>query len=64
MLTKILSGNSERKRPLRTPRRERKYNIKTDLREVGCVGVDWIEISQETAQWRVLVNKKIKFQVQ
>jgi hypothetical protein len=32
------------------------YNIKMDLRELGCDGRDWIELAQDKDQWRALVN--------
>jgi hypothetical protein len=31
-------------------------NIKVDLRELGCGGVDWINQAQDWNQWRGLVN--------
>jgi hypothetical protein len=33
-------------RPLRRPRRRWKYNIKTDIREIGWSDVDWIELAR------------------
>jgi len=30
--------------------------IKMDLQEVGCGGVDWIELAQERGRWWALVN--------
>jgi hypothetical protein len=27
-----------------------------DLREIGWDGVEWIELAQDTDQWRALVN--------
>jgi hypothetical protein len=49
-------GKPEGNRPLRRPRRIWEDNIKMDLKKIGCVGVDWIELSQDWFQWRVLAN--------
>jgi hypothetical protein len=29
-------------------------NIKIDLREIGWGGVDWVDLAQDSDQWRVL----------
>ena len=42
---RVLMGKPEGKRPLGRPRR-RWEDIKMDLKEVGCVGMDWIELAQ------------------
>jgi hypothetical protein len=31
-------------------------NIKIVLREIGWVGMDWIDLVQDRGQWRALVN--------
>jgi len=41
----VLVGKPEGKRPLGRPRRRCEDNIKMDLQEVGCVGMDWIELA-------------------
>ena len=42
-----LVGKSEGKRPLGKPRHRWEDNIKMDLQEVGCGGMDWIELAQD-----------------
>jgi len=41
-------GKPEGKRPLGRPRRRCEDNIKMDLQEVGCGGMDWIGVGQDT----------------
>jgi hypothetical protein len=45
-----LVGRPEGKRPLERPRRRWENNIKTDLREVGIDGANWIRLTQERVQ--------------
>jgi hypothetical protein len=33
------------------------------LREIGCDGMDWIELAQDRDQWRALVNTVMNLQV-
>ena len=42
---RVLVGKPEGKRPLERPRRRREDNIKMDLQEVGCEGMDWIGVA-------------------
>ena len=53
---RVLVGNPEGNRPLGRPRRRWVDNIKMDLEEVGCEGMDWIELAQNRDTWRALVN--------
>jgi 3-oxoacyl-ACP reductase-like protein len=45
-LYRVLVGKAEGKRPLGRPRYRWEDNIKMDLQEVGCWGMDWIELAQ------------------
>jgi hypothetical protein len=41
---RILVGKPDGKRSLGSPQRRWEDNIKTQLQEVGCGGMDWIEL--------------------
>ena len=53
---RVLVSKHEGKRPLGRPRRRWEDNIKMDLLEVGCGGMDWFEPAQDMDRWRALVN--------
>jgi len=59
----ILAGKPEGKRPLGRPRRRREDNMKMDIQELRCGGVDRIELAQDRDRWRVLVNALMKLRV-
>jgi len=59
----VLVGNPEGKSSLGKPRRRWEDNIKMDLQEVGCVGMDWIELAQDRDRWMGLVNAVMNLQV-
>jgi hypothetical protein len=46
-----LVGKPEGKRPLGRPRHRWEVNIKTDLQEVRCGCMDWIDLAQEKDRW-------------
>jgi hypothetical protein len=45
VVTGFLWGNMRYKRPLGRPRLRWEDNIKMDLQEVGCGGMNWIELA-------------------
>jgi hypothetical protein len=49
-------GETGEKAPLKRHRRIWEDNIKMDLQEVGCGGMDWINLAEDRDIWRVLVN--------
>ena len=60
---KVLVGIHEGKSPLGRPRGRWEDNIKIDLQEVGCAGMDWIEPAQDRDRWRCLVNAVMNIRV-
>jgi hypothetical protein len=53
---RILAGKPEGKRKLGKPRRRWVNNTIMDLREIGWDNMNWIDLAQDRAQWRALVN--------
>jgi len=60
---RVLVGNPEGKRPVGSPRRRWVDIIKMDLQEVGCGGMDWIELAKHRDRWRALVNAVMNLRV-
>jgi len=60
---RVLVGKPEGKRPLGRPRHRWEDNIKMDLQEVGCGGMDWIELAQDRDMWRAIVNAVMNLRV-
>ena len=60
---RVLVGKSEGKRPIGSPWHRWEDNIKLDLQEVGCVGMDWIELAQDRDRWWALLNAVMNLRV-
>ena len=53
---RVWVGKPEYKRPLGRTRSRWEDNIKMYVQEVGCGGMDWIELAQDRDRWRALVG--------
>jgi len=63
MYTGFWWGDLRERDPFGRPRRRWEDNIKMDLQEVGCGGMDWIDLAQDTDRWRALVNVVMNLRV-
>jgi len=60
---RVLVGKPDGRRPLGSPRRRWEDNIKMDLQEVGCGGMDWIELAQDRDRWRAVLNALMNLRI-
>jgi hypothetical protein len=60
---RFLMGKPERKRLHGRPMRRWEDNIKMDLKQVGCEGMDWIELAEDRDSWRAVVNAVMNLRV-
>jgi hypothetical protein len=60
---RVFVGEPEGKRPLGRPRHGWEENINADLQEVGCGGIDLIELVKDRDRWQAFVNAVINLQV-
>jgi hypothetical protein len=61
---RALVGKPEGKRPLGSPRRRWEDNNRMVLPEVGCEGVDWIEMVQDRDRCRAILNAVMNLRAQ
>ena len=59
----VLVGKPDERRSLGRPRCRWEDNIKMDLLEVGCRGMDWMELAKDRDSWRTLVSTVTNFRV-
>jgi len=60
---RVLVGKPEGKRQLGRPKSRWKRNNKMNLQEVGCGGMDWIELAQVRERRRELVTAVMNLRV-
>ena len=60
---RVLVRKPAEKRPLGRPRHRWEDNIKLDLQEVGCGGMDWIKLAQDSDRWQTLENAGMNLRV-
>jgi hypothetical protein len=51
---RVLVGTPEGNRPLGRPRCRWEDIIKVDIQELGCGGMDWIELAEDRDRWRAV----------
>jgi len=59
----VLVGKPEGNRLLGRLRRRWEDNIKMDLQEMGCGGMDWIDLAHDMDRWRALVSAVMNLRV-
>ena len=57
-------GKPGGKRPFGRHRHRWEDNIKMDIQELGCGGMDWINLVQDRDRWRALANARTNLWVQ
>jgi len=62
-ICRVLVGKRDGKRPLGRHSRRWEDNIKIDFQEVGCGGMNWIELAQDRDRWRALVTAVMNLRI-
>ena len=63
VLYTVLVVKPERNRQLGRPRLRWEDNIKLDRQEVGCGGMDWIELAKDRDRRQTFLNAVVNLQV-
>ena len=63
MYTGFWWGNLRERDHMGRPERRWEDNIKMDLQEVECGGMDWIELTQDRDRWWALVSAVMNLRV-
>ena len=56
-------GKPKGKTPLGRPRRRWEDNIKTNVQEVRCGGMNWIDLAPDRDRWLAFVNAVMNLRV-
>ena len=59
----MLTGTPAGKTPLRRPRRRWEGNIRMDFKEIGNNTRNWVNLTQDRAYWRTLVDATLNLRV-
>ena len=62
-MCRFLLGKPEGQRPVGRPRHRWEDNIKMDLQEVGCGGMDWIKLAKDGEKWGALMKAVMNLHV-
>jgi hypothetical protein len=60
---RVLVCKPKVKKPLGRSRLRWKYNINTQLKEIGWESMDWIDLAQDRGKWLEVVNGAMNLQV-
>ena len=60
---RVMVGTPEGKNPLRRAWHKWEDNIKMDLQDMGCEGMDWIDVAQVRDGLQALLNVKVIYSV-
>ena len=63
MSTGFWWGNLRERDQLEDPDIDGSINSKIELQDVGCGGMDWIDVAGDSDRWLALVNAVMSFRV-